>query len=83
MIALDLCQDEYQTLLIIYLKDCISCLDYITIKDEQNYEKDINKELIKIFANIYEFCNEDINKFILLLGKVVYRYEYMDSFDEI
>ena len=49
------------------------------------YKKEFNKELIKRFANIYEFCNGDINKFILLLRKGVYPYEYMDSwkrFDE-
>ena len=71
--------------------DCKSCLDYITTKDEQlffryfeckkNYKKDFNKELIKRFANIYEFCNEDINKFTLLLRKVIYPYEYMDSWE--
>ena len=60
-------------------KDCKSCLDYITTKDEQlifkcfeckkNYNKDFNKDLINRFANIYEFCNEDINKFIFLIKK--------------
>ena len=52
---------------------------------KKNYKRDFNKELIKRFANIYEFCNEDINKFILLLKKGVYPYEHMDSrerFDE-
>ena len=52
---------------------------------KKNYEKKINKELIQRFANIYEFCNADLNKFILLLRKGVYPYEYMDSwqrFDE-
>ena len=54
-------------------KDCKSFLDYITTKDDQlvfrgfeskkNYEKDFNKELLKRFANIYEFWNENINLF--------------------
>ena len=70
-------------------KDCMSCLDYMTTKDEKlifrcfsckkNYEKDFNKGLIKTFANTYSFCNKDLNKFILLLRKCVYPYEYMDS----
>ena len=77
-------------------KDCKSCLDYVTIKDNQgsstqlifrrfsckkSYEKDFNKEFIQRFANIYEFCNRDLNKFILLLRKGVYPYEYMDNWE--
>ena len=75
--------------------DCKSCLDYVTTKDEQlifrclsrknNYEKNFNKDLIQRFANTYEFWNGDLNKFILLLRKGVYPYEYMESwqrFDE-
>ena len=52
----------------------------MSVKDDQlifrcfeckkNHKKDFNKELIKRFANIYEFCNKDINKFILLLRTV-------------
>ena len=71
--------------------DCKSCLDYMKTKDEKliiryfsckkNYEKDFNKELIKRFANIHEFCNRDLNKFILLLRKGVYPYEYMDNWE--
>ena len=35
--------------------------------------------LIKKFPSIYQFCNRDINKFVLLLRKRVYLHEYMDS----
>ena len=43
------------------------------------YKKDFNKILIKRSANLYEFCNGDTNKFVLLLIKSVYPYECTDS----
>ena len=61
----------------------------MTTKDEQlifrcfrckkNYEKNFNKELIQRFASTYEFCNGNLNRFILLLRKGAYPYECMDS----
>ena len=42
--------------------------------------KQIN-ELTKKFRNVYQFCNTDTNKFVLLLGKAVYPCEYMDSWE--
>ena len=52
---------------------CIDC--------EKEYEKEFNKELLERFANTYKFCDNDINKFIMLLQKGVYPYEYIDEWD--
>ena len=50
---------------------CIDC--------KKNYEKVFNKDIIKRFLNTNEFYNGYTNKFILLLKKGVYPYEYMDK----
>ena len=45
--------------------------------------KHLLKELIEKFPNIYQFCNGDLNKFVLLLRKGVYPFEYMDTWEKI
>ena len=46
-------------------------------------KKNLNKELIERFANTYKFCDNDLDKFIMLLRKGVYPYEYMDEWDKL
>ena len=58
----------------ILLFKCIDC--------EKEYEKEFNKELLKRFSNTYEFCDNDLNKFLILLRKGVYPYEYTDEWDK-
>ena len=53
---------------------CIDC--------EKEYEKELIKELIERFANTYKFCDNDLDKFIMLLRKGVYPYEYIDEWDK-
>ena len=71
----------------IYSKGCKGCksvCNFIGFKNNKlNYKcKECNKRssksingLIKKFPNMYQFCNGDINKFVLLLRKGVYPYE--------
>ena len=53
-------------------------LIYKCKKCKEEWKKPIN-ELKEKFPGIYQFCNGDLNKFVLLLRKCVYPYEYMDS----
>ena len=52
---------------------------------KRRYQKDIDdealKKFMKNFRSTYNFHNKDINKFMFLLRKGVYRYEYMDDWD--
>ena len=55
--------------------ECVDC--------KKEYKKDINNKLKERFSNVYEFCGYDMNKFITLLRKGVYPYEYMDEWNKL
>ena len=82
----------------IHNDNCIKCMSnlyFVNVINEtltfecedckKEYKKDLNNKLKERFSNVHEFCGYDMNKFITLLRKGVYPYEYMDEwhkFDE-
>ena len=77
-------------------KNCDCCLDNIKIRKsgelifecfncKRRYLKRIDdmqlKKLKRNFRNTYNFCNEEINKFMILLRKGLHPYEYMDDWN--
>ena len=67
--------------------DCKSNLDYAKNKKlllkcfncNIYYKKKFNNDLIKKFKNTYSFCDNDLNKFVLLLRKGVYMFISLPS----
>ena len=49
----------------------------------KDYSNKIDEELKKRFKKTFKFSNNVIDKFILLLKKGVYLYEYMDDLENV
>ena len=87
----NLAADEIKNIFSYECEDCNNNLDYLRFKDNNMlfkcfqcnpwYKKHFEHDLINKFKNTYEFCNKDSSKFILLLGKDIYPYEYIDSWE--
>ena len=58
--------------------ECKSCIE----NNRCEQCKKLIERLIKKFPSAYQFCNGNLNKFVLLLRKGVYPYEYMDSWEK-
>ena len=70
-------------------KDFDFFLEYESINDNlikyeglscnEDYSNKLDEKFKKQFKNIFKLSDNSINKFVLLLRKVVYSYEYMDD----
>ena len=57
-------------------------LNYRCKECSGTYNKSVN-DLIKKFPKMHNFCNSNLNKFVMLLRNTVYPYEYVDSWERL
>ena len=57
-------------------------LIYKCKKCKEECKRPLNK-LIESFSSIYQFSEEDLNKFVIQLRKGIFPYEYIDSWEKV
>ena len=68
---------------LVHIKFKDNLIKYKYLCCDKHHQKKLDENLKKGFFNAYNFSAHDINKFILLLWKSIYPYNYMDDLKNI